>query len=500
MITTIKQAPYYNNLQLAIKLSSIPNKMVIAGRGVGKTTIHAEDLIEDIKTMPRGKFAFGGLTYFHVRTKSMPAIIDQWERRGLYRDIHYFIGHRAAKKFKWDEPYQPPLNYTNCIHFWNGCVVEFISFDRPEMARSGSYDSMKFDEVQRLKKMAIDSDVLPANRGNLDRFGHIRRHHGTLFTGTMPLNPDGEWVFEYEELMKKHPKKYLYLEASSQVNERILGKEYFKNLKRALPDIIYAAEIENLRPNYNKQSFYPMLGEKHLYYDSYDYSFYESIGYEIPKDGGLDCRGDKDCIKKSPLIMSLDFGGRFNCLQVCQEVLSLGEFRILKNFFIENDIFQTVIKQFIDYYKYHKNKTIYLYGGSDGMKRSNASSNETYFDIVIGMLRNAGWEVSLMAQLIEINHADKFLFYNIALAEEDHEIPSLRINQNNANETYISMKRAPILPAEIKKDKRSERNENLPQWQATHLSDAVDNVYYWLYSSRIGESKAYGHDIKILGK
>lgn len=491
-------APYYNNLQIGVKLSSIPHKMIVAGRGVGKTTIHAEDFIEDIITMPRGKFAFGGLTYFHIRTKSMPAIIDQWERRKLYRDIHYFIGHKAPKKFKWDEPYQPPLDYSNCIHFWNGCVIEFLSFDRPEMARSGSYDSLKFDEAQRLKKDNIDSDILPSNRGNNDRFGHVRRHHGTLFTGTMPLTQDGEWVFEYEELMKQFPKQYLYLSAPSTVNEKILGKNYFTSLKRALPDIIYKAEIENIRPNFNKQGFYPLLSEKNLYYDSYDYSFYDSMGYEIPKDGGMDCRGDKDCIKTQPLILSFDFGSRINCLIVCQEVLSVGEFRLINNFYIENDIFQTAVDQFIEYYQYHKDKTIYLYGGSDGMKRNNASSTETYFDVVIAQLRKAGWQVNLMAQLIEISHMDKYLFYNIALSDQDPNIPSLRINQNNAYQTYVSMRDAPVHPTEIKKDKRSESNENLPQWKSTHLSDAVDNVYYWLYSNMIGEAKAYGHDISII--
>lgn len=498
-IRKIEQAPYYNNLQIGIKLSSVPNKMIIAGRGVGKTTIHAEDFIDDLIAMPRGKFAFGGLTYFHIRTKSMPAIIDQWERRKLYRDIHYYIGHKAPKKYGWPEPYQPPLDYSNCIHFYTGSVIEFISFDRPEMARSGSYDTMKFDEVQRLKKSAIDSDVLPANRGNRDRFGHIRRHHGTLFTGTMPLSQEGEWVFEYQELMKEHPKDYLYLEASARINENILGKQYFRDLKRTLPQLIYDAEIENIRPNFNKQGFYPMLGEKHLYYDSYDYSFYESLGYEIPKDGGLDSRGDKDCLKDQPLYLSMDFGSRINCMVVCQELLSINEFRLLKNFYIENDVFQTIVKQFIEYYQHHRNKTIYLYGGSDGMKRTNASSHETYFDVVISQLQKAGWIVKLMAQLIEISHLDKYLFYNIALAE-DGMIPALRINQNNAYEAYISMKDAAIMPSDIQKDKRSERNENIPQWKATHLSDAIDNIYYWLYAHLIGDKDTCAHDIIILGR
>ena len=88
----IRPAPYYNFPQLVIKLSSRPHKMFIGGRGVGKTTIIADEVIKYISAMPRGKVSLNGLTYFHIRTKSLPPIIDHWERRGLYRGIHYFIG------------------------------------------------------------------------------------------------------------------------------------------------------------------------------------------------------------------------------------------------------------------------------------------------------------------------------------------------------------------------------------------------------------------------
>jgi len=128
----INPAPYYNDPQLKILLSTKPHKTFIGGRGVGKTTIIAEEIIKYFIAMPRGKISLNGLTYFHIRTKSLPPIIDHLERRGLYRGQHYFIGHKAPKKFLWDEPFQPPLDYTNCIQFVNGFVVEFNSFDRPE--------------------------------------------------------------------------------------------------------------------------------------------------------------------------------------------------------------------------------------------------------------------------------------------------------------------------------------------------------------------------------
>jgi len=297
----IKEAPYYNFPQMVLKLSSEPHKMFIGGRGVGKTTIIADEVIRYVASMPRGKVSLNGLTYFHIRTKSLPPIIDHWERRGLYRGIHYFIGHKAPKKFCWDEPFQPPLDYTNCIHFWNGFVLEFNSFDRPEMARSGSYDGMIFDEATKLKKAAIDSDVLPANRGNRDRFGHLRFHHGTLFMGSMPLNSDGDWVFEYQALMEKFPKDFLYLEASAYQNIQILGEQYFRDLKRVLPKVIYELEVLNKRRKTNINRFYPMLSSKqHSYSNSYNYAYYDKQD-PVRSSNVQDCRGDADCNPGDPL-------------------------------------------------------------------------------------------------------------------------------------------------------------------------------------------------------
>jgi hypothetical protein len=56
--------------------------------------------------------------------------------------------------------------------------------------------------------------------------------------------------------MKEDPKRFFYLEASSRVNLKILGEQYFKDNKRRLPKIIYDVEIENLRVNFNFKKFY----------------------------------------------------------------------------------------------------------------------------------------------------------------------------------------------------------------------------------------------------
>ncbi|MCX6305515.1 MAG: hypothetical protein NT040_11155 [Bacteroidetes bacterium] len=498
-VRDIKDSPYYNDPQFVIRTCTKPHKMFIGGRGVGKTTIIADQLIDCLITMPRGKVSLNGLTYFHIRTKSLPPIIDHWERRGLYRGIHYYIGMRAPKKYGWLEPYQPPLDYTNCIHFFNGFVVEFNSFDRPEMARSGSYDYMIFDESTKLKKSAIDSDVLPANRGNNDRFGKVRFHHGTLFLGSQPLTPAGDWVFDYESLMKEFPDEFMFLEASARFNEFILGPRYFRDLKRVLPQMIYDIEVDNIRRIRNINGFYPSLSASaHCYYDSYNYSFYDSIMHDVGEQGTVDSRGDADCHSNEPLYLSFDFGSTQNCMVVAQWHRAEGEFPIIKNFYVENETLTVLVSNFIDYYRHHRNKHIFLYGGSDGTRRNDASSRQSYFDDVTDQLSKAGWSVNLCAELHEISHMDKFLFWHRFLSV-DNNAPLFKINMNNAMETFVSMDAAPVLPQEFKKDKSSERKTDQPRWKATDLSDAVDNLYYWMFFQSM-DNTLQSYDMLFLGK
>ena len=486
-LTDIRPAPFLNDPQLAIELSHSTHKVFIGGRGVGKTTIIAEEIIKYMVAMPRGKISLNGLTYFHIRTKSLPPIIDHFERRGLYRGIHYFIGHRAPAKHKWEEPYAPPLDYTNCIHFFNGFVVEFNSFDRPEMARSGSYDGMIFDECTKLKKEAIDADVLPANRGNMDRFGHLRFHHGTLFLGTMPLTSDGDWVFDYQQLATEMPARYCYMEASAIRNIKILGEMYFRDLKRVLPKIVYDLEVLNIRRKQNVNGFYPLLSSSvHGYMDCYEYGYIDAAQN---KGSVFDCRADKDCISAEPLYISFDFGTTQNCMIVAQWVRPLAEFRIIRNFFVENETLSVLVAKFIDHYKPKLSRHIFLYGGSDGNRRNDAASRDSYFDDVREQLSRAGWQVQLCAELYEAHHMDKYQFWFKFLSGEYPNMPAFRINMNNAMETFFSMDNAPILPQEFKKDKSSERKKDQPRWKATDLSDAADNLCYWLLSPLAGEQQ-----------
>lgn len=179
------------------------------------------------------------------------------------------------------------------------------------------------------------------------------------------------------------------------------------------------------------------------------------------------------------MYISFDFGSTQNCCVVAQRRVSTNSFPTIKNFYVENESLTVLLKQFTDYYKYHKNKTIYLYGGSDGTRRNDAISRDSYFSEVEKWFVSEKWTVIHRYQNHEISHMDKFLFFSKYLAGDYSFLPRFSINGNNAMECYVSMKNAPIKDQEIKKDKSSERNSSIPRWKATDLSDAWDNLYYW---------------------
>ena len=302
-------------------------------------------------------------------------------------------------------------------------------------------------------------------------------------------------MFEYETLMAKHPERYLYLEASAYENIKILGENYFHDLKRTMHKLIYSLEVLNIRRTTNVNKFYPLLSNSvHCYAGCYDYLYYDMLNQDPSTQPVEDSRGDGDCYKSEPLYVSFDFGSTQNCIVVAQMHSDTREMPIIKNFYVENETLKTVVEKFIRYYEYHPKKELYLYGGSDGRRKNDAASRQTYFDDVMDMLTKAGWEVYLKAELYEAQHMDKFQFWHKFLAGECKGVPRFRINMVNAYETFFSMENAPILPDEIKKDKRSERNTKEPRWKATDLSDAVDNLYYWMFYSSVGE-QSYSNEV-----
>lgn len=431
---------------------------------------------EVITDMPRSNNFIVGETYQQILTRTLPSTIAGLERLGLIKDKHYFVGRRAPRKLGWDEPYQPPLDYSKAIHFITGAVYNLISQDRSGTGRGLNTDSGIGDEVNLLDLEKLNIDVLATMRGSDPRLKSKRKFMNTVFVGTTPLTQVGKWLYKKEIEAQENPSGLLYLRASSFENYDVLGEPWFKLMKRTMPDYLYRAEIMNERPVRIVDGFYPQLSEDH-FYTNFNYDYYDSLNTRVSIDS-INSKGDADCNTNAPLEISVDWGASINCMCVCQQDGDV--FKFLKEFYVKSpQILDDLFKEkFIPYYAGHRNKTIHFWYDRNGNSRV-ANSDLTFFEQAERILTEAGWTVIRMVRGLDPPHQEKYLLWNILLKESESHLPVIRFNKAQCKCLLLSMQKAPAKDIKgIQKDKGSERKKDFPQEEATHFSDAADIIVY----------------------
>jgi hypothetical protein len=476
----------YNNAKQAFfKQYKKLQNMFLGGRGTGKTTCSADNSYEKVVQLPRSKGFWLGLTYHQVLNRFLPAIIDRWSQLGLREYIsprepgHYVIGRKPPTYFA--QPYKPPRNYEHIVSFMNGSCIEMISFDRPNQSRSGNYDWGEVDESQLIPYERFNKELRLAVRDNKNRFSGNPLHHNINFYATMPWTYSGNWVFDFEQMAIDEPEKFLYMESTTADNIEVLGPDYLAMCERTLPFLIYQIECLNKRFRKPPNSFYPSLNEeRHYYFNSYNYT-QNNVGlWMTAGDGGV--------ISTDPLDTSWDFNAAFSSMIIAQE-RGGKEVKILNNIYessmsasSDKSIIERLVDRFIAEYSGHQRKVVYIWGDRNGNNKI-ANSTETFYDIIMRKLQNAGWHAVLMVKGLDPGHQEKYIVIDAILSEKEDRFVKVRINKNKCKELIVSMENSPIT-SEFKKDKSSEKAD-IPQQNATHLSDCFDNYIYPKYGGMV---------------
>jgi hypothetical protein len=485
IISEVKTEIYYNPIQLLFVLAPQLTKYLIGGRGMGKSTINGHESRTNIMEMPRSRGLILGLTYNQILTKTLPPILQMWEKLGMVRDYNYYIGRRPPDKLKWPRAYMQPERYDNVISAWNGTAIDLVSFDRKDHARGGSYDWAIIDEAALINIDRYNTEIKTSIRPSSIFIANHKKQGSEIFTSSMPWLDSGYWLIEkgdeYKKLIKqgKNP-DFFYIEGTSWHNRKVLTDRTINMWKRTMPPEIYAVEVMNARRKKGRNSFYPALSEKvHYYSDSFNYDYWDSLDFQIDSKKSFNSKGDSDCNPTTPLNLCFDFGA-FNSFTVDQEAWPYVKF--LKIFFTTGDkILNDILDEFLKYYDGHKNKTVHLWGDKSGNKKQENSKTTLYEDVE-ARLRKAGWRV-IRRKMGDVEHIARYRFFSILLREEDHRLPRVRINQNNCKELIISCENAKMI--DNKKDKRGERNPSLLQQFTTHLSDCFDYRLYHGYADRL---------------
>lgn len=485
------------NIELTIPqfLASVaPQKNIYLewGRGAGKTTIFGKRMRDLVLDMPRASFAMVGATYTQLLSRTLPSAIEGLEMFGFYQDIDYVVG-RCGKRHGFEMPFQPPQQWNNVIHFPNGGIFQLVSLDNPNSGRGLNSYAELGDEALMLDPEKLYNNVKTTNRAQKTEFKKSRLLGSEFYVSSTPVTRKGQWFTDMEKVAKNKPKEYFFLSASAKSN-RYLRSDWFAKMKDQAPSqMMYEAEILNIRPKGVKDGFYANLNPKVHYYSDYNTGYLE--GVDISKSYNASILQDNDVDFDAPLILSFDFGV-FNCFVVSQ--LQDYEYKVLKSDYVKSPklLDDLLIEKFLPYYRMHKYKKVYLYGGHDGHNRL-PNSSKTLFQQIETILKAHGWSVHIQAKNVAPTHAEKYLLINNILKGTDSKLPNIRINEHNNPDLIIALERAEAKEGTkgIEKNKSSERNTSLPQEHATHLTDAFDMPLYAMFNDKFTGKGSGFHEL-----
>lgn len=516
---------FVSSLAKKVALVDAKETIVIAGRGSAKSTeIIAGDLDRRFHDMPGAVFGLVGATYTQVQQRTLASTISGLARRGYIEDKHWKVGR---PKKSWGKPLFQPLNWDKWISIYTGCGLCIMSLDRPGMSNSYTVWKLYGDEAKLFDYKLFQEDVVPTLRGAVNYFPNNPHNRGIMLCTSMPSLPEGQWLLDFEKRMdqelvdaiyelalnveelkfayyktknrntKEKIQKEIeirtkninvlrkhcihYIEASSLVNIDILGGDYILQQYEVLGEDKFLTEILNVRPKGTDVMFYNGLSKRN-FYTAYDYDNYiDSFGLFHDKRSE-NWRRDKDYNPALPLIMGFDFGVRFNGGVIAQFDYMENKLRVLYNFYVENGgTIEDAVNKFHEYYKGIQYNQIYLYYDNAGNNR-NGIIMQTAAEQLENLLMVRGWNVERKTKGgANTRHYKKYFLYEKVLNDKNNKFPQLLINSNNCDDLITSMRFAKAKKDSkgmIQKDKSSEKKGTIKPRHATHLSDALDDLFY----------------------
>jgi hypothetical protein len=459
---------YLNPIAQLYLLADAIVRVLIAGRGFGKSFVNGIRILVRVLLLPRSTGMFLGKTYTQILSNTIMPMMNAWEWYGYRRDVHYVIGKKPPKHFK--HPYQRPERYENIISWWNGTIVRLGSFDRPQLMRGGSNDWVMNDEALLTDKEVYDEVIVPSIRPSDLRLSGKPGMLAQDFTSSMPFGSMGMWLLDIEPLATESPDKFFFIEGTSWHNRQVLGDDTLEGWKDTMSPITYQIECLNKRVRNVGDQFYPKLSKDVHYYNAYDYTKIDGFNYD-QRIHTVTSDWYKDIDPAKPFDLGFDFGA-FNCMVVGQEHRPY--FNIVNSFWVKHPQIETdLVKKFCEHYKDHKNKLVRVWGDKAGNRRDGRVSLNT-FQTLQKTFRELGWRTQL-CKVGDITHAERHDFFKKLMSEEQSNLPKLRINEDTNKDFIISMETAGMYNEG--KDKRAER-QDVAQEHTTHFTDAFDYLMY----------------------
>lgn len=506
---------YCNQKQLNFLDAKQKIKFALCGRGFGKSHLIGDQIIDLVKGLPGAKITIIGMSYAHIKTKTLPAVKQCWRGYGLWE---WDKGEGKGEFCSFVKPPRswiknmiaPPDSWDYVISFPNGTHIQLVSWATIETARGSSFDACLIDEAGLLPEDYFNEVISQTIRGNIYKFkNHL--HHNICFFTSIPWTPLGQWVFKYEELAKENPKKYFWIEGSAEDNKDVLGEEWIEDQRERLPEMKFRVEVMNERISKLPDGFYHAFDDK-----THTVSYKEiilaqkSCGFpseKIEEIQSLTLAHEHEAlwemVKDSPtnmyvlntekaLDITFDFNAALNSIIVGQERKEHNLYVFFQEYFVKYQSYMELVKWFCKTYKTYPTKVVNVYGDRNGNKRS-ADNAPTFFETIIKELRNNGWHTNHHSTGgVEQLHQARFDVINDLYAHKYKHLPTIKYLQEGCKYTIISIQNTPVMD-NFKKDKSSERKMKDRREEATDLGDASDYLLFDKYAKRVGVLSSTSH-------
>lgn len=512
---------YVNQMQREVCMLDCHTNVIVAGRGTGKSLLHAAINLRNMQQMPRCTVAFVTPTAIRAKTNTLPSMFQHWENWGYKRGIHWDIGHRPPKNLDWPSPLIVPDDWTNIISFYNGSIGQIVSQDRIGTSNSKSFDFIDIDEAKFVKFDRLKDETFPANRGQQREFGDLPFHHGLLITSDMPVTKMGSWFLNYEQksdadvieaigalvieenrlsneleiapnreglvwrlreckklLSAFRRKATLFKRYPSHINVEVLGLDWLAQMKRDLPPMVYRTSIlcqpiDNLR-----DGFYSSMTANHCY-TSTDFHQLDALGYNFDKIGenSQTCVFDSDIMRDRPLYISFDYNDRINWLVCGQPDEERRRLNVLKSFFVKYERkLPELVDDFCKYYEPLPLHEVVIYYDATSKNGNYAVNDQDFRWVINHQFQLHKWKVRPVDIGTPMRHLEKQLLINRGFAGQARLMPFF--NEPNNKDLLISIRTAGVYNG--RKDKRGEKLAETDEDKLegrTDGSDAFDSLY-----------------------
>jgi len=359
-----------HNIQKVLWNDTVRFKVVPAGRRSGKTELLKRYVCKCAATTPNGLYFIGAPTYSQVKA-------IYWD------DLKELLLHKTMLEGCVRES-------ELTIKLGNGSVIKLVSFDKPERFEGVAWTGGGIDEVANLKPDAWSLHIKPA----LDT--------------CVPGKPLAWcWLIGVPEGMNHYYDMYLYARDSGDPN--------WKAYTWHSADILPADVIESARRELSPEQFS----------QEYQAEFINSSGRVYKNFSSANVK-DISINSTEPIYWTHDFN--FSPMSSAIACVRNENVYFTDEIVLFSSNAEDVAMEFVERYKGHANKFVFLYGDASGRVGEKHGKNSNY-TILEEILKNNGWRVERNVKPA-----------NPSIVDRQNAVRKMILNANGESRLFVSNK------------------------------------------------------------